>query len=190
MSAGKGNNVNVPTFASLAQRGFLRKANELPRAATMEAVLAKLSKEQDELAPCGCGLVVCECEAYPSSLSPSSSSSSSAAVAAASGGPSAASVLSMVPMEKVSLASISASLCKSNPHLTHGSGFGTLSYDPAASRPLSPSAMVHHDRALHRSSSLTSGSGSLGFSIAFAAGTWLVFNTVLGIPLPRDPWLQ
>ena len=28
------------------------------------------------------------------------------------------------------------------------------------------------------------------FSIAFAAGTWLVFNTVLGIPLPRDPWLQ
>jgi putative tricarboxylic transport membrane protein len=30
----------------------------------------------------------------------------------------------------------------------------------------------------------------LVFSMAFAAGTWLVFNTVLGIPLPRDPWLQ
>lgn len=27
------------------------------------------------------------------------------------------------------------------------------------------------------------------FAVAFAAGTWLVFNTLLGIPLPRDPWL-
>ncbi len=27
------------------------------------------------------------------------------------------------------------------------------------------------------------------FAAAFAAGTWLVFNTLLGIPLPRDPWL-
>lgn len=27
------------------------------------------------------------------------------------------------------------------------------------------------------------------FSVAFAAGTWLVFNALLGIPLPRDPWL-
>ena len=27
------------------------------------------------------------------------------------------------------------------------------------------------------------------FAVAFATGTWLVFNTLLGIPLPRDPWL-
>ena len=27
------------------------------------------------------------------------------------------------------------------------------------------------------------------FALAFATGTWLVFNTLLGIPLPRDPWL-
>ena len=27
------------------------------------------------------------------------------------------------------------------------------------------------------------------FAAAFAAGSWLVFNTLLGIPLPRDPWL-
>ncbi len=27
------------------------------------------------------------------------------------------------------------------------------------------------------------------FAVAFAAGTWLVFSTLLGIPLPRDPWL-
>ena len=27
------------------------------------------------------------------------------------------------------------------------------------------------------------------FAVAFAVGTWLVFNTLLGIPLPRDPWL-
>ena len=27
------------------------------------------------------------------------------------------------------------------------------------------------------------------FAAAFAAGTWLVFNALLGIPLPRDPWL-
>lgn len=27
------------------------------------------------------------------------------------------------------------------------------------------------------------------FAVAFAAGTWLVFNTLLGIPLPRDPWI-
>lgn len=28
------------------------------------------------------------------------------------------------------------------------------------------------------------------FAVAFAAGTWLVFSTLLGIPLPRDPWLS
>jgi len=27
------------------------------------------------------------------------------------------------------------------------------------------------------------------FAVAFATGTWLIFNTLLGIPLPRDPWL-
>jgi putative tricarboxylic transport membrane protein len=27
------------------------------------------------------------------------------------------------------------------------------------------------------------------FAAAFATGSWLVFNTLLGIPLPRDPWL-